>query len=132
MRALAADIGRAPRAEGVDLDPEHVEVGDLAQDLEIPLGLGVEVEVEQDIDVRPRALAHGFQMHAQVAQHGLVDVELGIERRAEAGPPALAGSSPASYMKMLVLSAVNFFSRTSRPSALTPSRSVMAGLYQVG
>ena len=33
---------------------------------------------------------------------------------------------------MLVFSAVNFFSRTSRPIALTPSRSVIAGLYQFG
>src|ERR1700738_2390048 len=33
---------------------------------------------------------------------------------------------------MLVFSAVNFFSHTSRPIALTPSRSVMAGLYQPG
>jgi len=33
---------------------------------------------------------------------------------------------------MLVFSAVNFFSRTSRPIALTPSRSVIAGVYQVG
>jgi hypothetical protein len=33
-------------------------------------------------------------------------------------------------MKMLVLSAPKPFSRTSRPIALTPSRSVIAGLYQ--
>ena len=89
VRAGAADMAQRLGAEGVDLDPEHVEVGDLAQDLEIALGLGVEVEVEQQIDVGPRALADGLQVHAQIAQHVPVDVELGIERRAEAGAPAL-------------------------------------------
>src|SRR6516164_7697034 len=35
-------------------------------------------------------------------------------------------------MKMLVLSAPKPLTRTSRPIALTPSRSVIAGLYQLG
>ena len=88
MRALPADVAQRLGAVAVDLDPEHVEVGDLAQDLQEAFGLGVEVEVEQDVDVGPRAVADRLQMHAQVAQHGAVDVQLGMERRAEARPPA--------------------------------------------
>src|SRR5271166_562018 len=88
MRALLADIGERLRIEAVDLDPEHVEIGDLAQDLQKAFGLGVEVEVEQDIDIGSGSFADRFQMHAQVAQYLALDIELGLKRRAEAGPPA--------------------------------------------
>src|SRR6266480_5002900 len=74
--------------ETVDLDPEHVEVGNGAQDLEIAFSLGVEVEVEQDVDIRPGTLTDGFEMAAQVAQHLAVDIDLRRKRHAETGPPA--------------------------------------------
>src|SRR4029079_7541754 len=89
MRALAADIAERLRIESVDLDPEHVHILDRAQDLQIALGLGVEVEVEQKSNVRAGAVADSFEMHAEIAQPRAVDVDLGLERRAEAGPPAL-------------------------------------------
>jgi hypothetical protein len=88
MRTLPPDVAERFRTETVDFDPEHVEVGDGAQDLQIAFGLGVEIEVEQDIDIRTCAVADGFEMHAQVVQHLAVDIDLGLERRAEAGPPA--------------------------------------------
>ena len=94
MRALAANVAQGLGTVAVDLDPEHVEAGDLAQDLEITLGLGVEVEVEQHVDVGSGAIAQRFQVHAQVAQHGAIHVELGIERRTESRPPALGVLGP--------------------------------------
>src|SRR5713101_1689113 len=93
MRTLTPDIAERFGIEAVDLDPEHVEVGNGAQDLEIAFGLGVEVEVEQDVDLRPGAVADGLQMAAQTAQHLAVDIDLRREGHAETGPPAsrLAG-----------------------------------------
>src|SRR5713226_1064354 len=93
MRTLTPDIAKGFGIEAVDFDPEHVEIGNGAQDLEIAFGLGVEIEIEQDIDIRPRAIADGFEIHAQIAQYLAVDIDLGFERRAESGPPAhrLAG-----------------------------------------
>src|SRR5271155_2076976 len=88
MRALSPDISERFRAKAVDLDPEHVEVFDRAQDLQISFGLGVEVEVEQDVDIGTRAVADRLQVRAQVAQDLAVDIDLGLKRRAEAGPPA--------------------------------------------
>src|SRR3981189_1644127 len=81
------------RTKTVDLDPEHVEVGNGAQDFQIAFGLGVEVEVEQDVDIRSGAVANGLQMHAQIAQYFAVDVDLGLEGYAETGTPTrrLAG-----------------------------------------
>jgi len=64
-------------------------------------------------------------MHAKVAQHGFIDIELRHKRDAKPRPPA--PRSPPSYIKMLVFSAVKPFLRTSAPIALTPSRVVMAG-----
>src|SRR5258708_30395860 len=89
MRTLTSDIAQRFGIEAVDLDPEHVEVGDFAQDLEITFGLGVEIEIEQDIDIRSGAVADGFEMHAQITQYLSLDIDLGFERRAEARPPAL-------------------------------------------
>ena len=88
MRTLAPDIAERFGIETVDLDPEHVEVGNGAQDLEIAFGLGVEVEVEQDVDIRPGALADGFKMCAQVAQYLAVDIDFRRKGRAETRPPA--------------------------------------------
>lgn len=79
MRALPSDITEGFRTEAVDLDPEHVEVGNGAQDLQITFGLGVEVAIQQDVDVRTRAVADRLQMHMQVAQDLAVDVDLGRE-----------------------------------------------------
>src|ERR1700686_5366830 len=88
MRTLTPDIAECFRIKAVDLDPEHVEVGNGAQDLQVTFGLGVEVEVEQNIDVRPGAVADGFEMGAQIAQYLAVDVDLRRKGRAETGPPA--------------------------------------------
>src|SRR5450830_1671501 len=88
MRALPSDIAERFGIETVDLDPEHVKVGDFTQDPEIAFGLGVEVEVEKDVDIGPGAIADRFQMHAQIAQYLAVDIDLGFERHAETGPPA--------------------------------------------
>src|SRR6266702_5270945 len=88
MRALPADIAQRLWIETVDLDPEHVHVPDRPQNLQIAFGLGVEVEIEQEIDIRSRAVADGFEMHAEISQDLAIDVDLGLERRAEAGPPA--------------------------------------------
>src|SRR5215471_17782451 len=88
MRALPADIGKRRRAVAVDLDPEHVEIGNRPQDLQIPLGLRIEVQIEQQIDIRPGAVANGFEMGAQIAQDILVDVEFGNKRDAKSGTPA--------------------------------------------
>src|SRR5262249_38153386 len=79
---------RAPPV-AVDLDPEHVEVRDRAQYFQIAFGLGVEIEIEHEIDVRPSAVVERLEVHAQIPQHLLVDVELGIERPPEAQAPAL-------------------------------------------
>src|SRR5581483_8931089 len=87
MRALAADIAEGLRIEAVDLDPEHVEIRDLAQDPQVAFGLGVEIAVEQDVDVGACAVADCFEMHVQVAQDLAVDIDLGRERRTETGPP---------------------------------------------
>src|SRR5258708_34994944 len=87
MRTLPPDIAEGFRIEAVDLDPEHVEVRNGAQDFQITFGLGVEVEVEQDIDIGPGAIADHLEMRAQIAQHLAVDVDLGLERHAETGPP---------------------------------------------
>src|SRR5258707_11548507 len=95
MRTLTPDIAEGFGIETVDLDREHVEVGNGAQDLEIAFGLGVEVEVEQDVDIRPGALADGFKMYAQVAQHLAVDIDFRRKGRAETGPPA---SRPAGIV----------------------------------
>src|SRR5260370_11978108 len=53
------------------------------------MGFGVEMEVEQEVYIRAGAIVERLQMHAQIAQHILVDVELGIKRPAEARAPAL-------------------------------------------
>ncbi len=53
-----------------------------------PSVLALKLQVEQHVDVGPGAVAQRFQVHAQVAQHTAVDVQLGRERRAEARPPA--------------------------------------------
>src|SRR3954453_16383153 len=87
MRALPADVTERFRIETVDLDPEHVEVRDGAQDLQIALGLGVEVAVKQDVDVGACTVPDRFQMHAQIAQDFAIEVDLGSEGRAEARSP---------------------------------------------
>src|SRR5215472_18027342 len=87
MRAVAPDISERRWAVAVDLDPEHVEIGNLPQDLQIALGLGVEVEIEQQVDIGAGALANGFEMGAQVAENLLVDVEFGRERDTKSRPP---------------------------------------------
>src|SRR5215472_15294311 len=84
-----SDIAERLGAVGVDLDPEHVEVRDRAQYFQIAFGLGVEIEIEHEIDVRPSAVVERLEVHAQIPQHLLVDVELGIERPPEARAPAL-------------------------------------------
>src|SRR5713226_5444524 len=89
MRTLPPDIAEGFGIEAVDLDPEHVEVGNGAQDFQIALGLGVEIQVEQDVDIRSCAVADRFEMHAQIAQDLAVDIDLGFERRAKSRPPAL-------------------------------------------
>jgi hypothetical protein len=48
---LAANVPKRLSVISVDLDPEHVEVGDRAQYFQISFGLGVEIEIEQQIDV---------------------------------------------------------------------------------
>src|SRR6266576_3844794 len=88
MRTLPPDIAERFGVEAVDLDPEHVEIGDGAQDLQIPFGLGVEVEIEQDIDIGSGTVSNGLQVHAQVVQYLAVDIDLRLERRAKTGPPA--------------------------------------------
>src|ERR1700733_3705825 len=88
MWTLPPDITERLRTETVDLDPEHVEVGNGAQDFQIAFGLGIEIEVEQDVDVGSGAVTDGFQMHAQVTQHLAVDIDLGLEGGAETRPPA--------------------------------------------
>src|SRR5215469_12763180 len=95
MRAVAADIGERRRVVAVDLDPEHVEIGDLPQDLQIALGLGVEVEIEQKVDIGAGAVANDFEMGAQVAQNLLVDIEFGNEWDAKSRPP---GSGSAAIV----------------------------------
>src|SRR5438552_14142253 len=89
MRALAADVAQGLRVEGVDLHPEHIHVLYRPEYLQIAFRLGVEVEVEQQIDIGPGAVADRFQMHAEVSQHLAFDIDLWLERRAEARPPAL-------------------------------------------
>src|ERR1700686_3706490 len=89
MRTLPPDIAERFRIEAVDLDPEHVEVGNGAQDFQIAFGLGVEIQVEQDVDIRSGAVADRFKMHPQIAQDLAVDIDLGLERRARSRPPAL-------------------------------------------
>src|ERR1700694_4251135 len=88
MRTLPPDIAKCFGIETVDFDPEHVEVGNGAQDFQIAFGLGVEIKVEQDVDVRPGAIADHFQMRAQVVQYLAVDVDFRREGHAETGPPA--------------------------------------------
>src|SRR3954468_9318017 len=87
MRSLPADVTARFRIETVDLDPEHVEVRDGAQDLQIALRLGVEVAVKQDVAVGASTVPDRFQMHAQIAQDFAIDVDLGSEGRAEARSP---------------------------------------------
>src|SRR5437879_12793855 len=88
MRTLTPDIAECFGIEAVDLDPEHVEVGNGAQDLEITFGLGVEVEVEQDVDIGPGAITDHLDMRAQIAEYLAVYVDLRRKRHAETGPPA--------------------------------------------
>src|SRR5437868_4378728 len=88
MRALSPDKSKRLWIETVDLDPEHVHILDRAQDLQIAFGPGVEVEVEQEVDVGPRAVADRLKMHAEVIHDLAIDIDLWLERRAEAGPPA--------------------------------------------
>src|SRR5262249_16343462 len=88
MRALPADQRQRFRIIAVDLDPEHVEVFDRAQDLQVAFGLCVEIEIQQDIDVRPGTVPNRFEVHAQISQYLPLDVDLGLKRRAEAGSPA--------------------------------------------
>src|SRR6516164_3448013 len=88
MRALSPDEAKRLGIKAVDLDPEHVEVFDRPQDLQIAFGLGVEVEIEQDIDVGAGALADRFKVRAEVAQHLAVDIDFRLERRTESRAPA--------------------------------------------
>src|SRR5262249_34926112 len=83
VRRLATDIAERLGTVGVDLDPEHVDVRDRAQYSQIAFGLGIEAEIEQQIDVRPGAVVERLEVHAQIAQYLLVDVEVGIERPPE-------------------------------------------------
>src|SRR5258706_15799531 len=87
MRTLPPDIAEGFRIEAVDLDPEHVEVGNGAQDFEITFGLGVEVEIKQDVDIGPGAIADRLEMRAQIAQYLAVDVDLRRERHSKTGSP---------------------------------------------
>src|SRR5258708_20233846 len=87
MRTLTPDIAEGFRIEAVDLDPEHVEVGNGAQDLEITFGGGVEVEIKQDVDIGPGAIADRLEMRAQIAQYLAVDVDLRRERHSKTGSP---------------------------------------------
>src|SRR5262249_56683619 len=50
---------------------------------------GVEIEIEHEIDVRPSAVVERLEVHDQIPQQLLVDVELGIERPPDARAPAL-------------------------------------------
>src|SRR6516165_3875298 len=86
MRALAADVTECFRAEGIDLHPEHVDVGDCAENFEIAFGLRVEIEIEEQADIGSSAVAERFEMNAQIAQNGLVDVQLRVIRRSETRP----------------------------------------------
>src|SRR5262249_40589914 len=63
MRALSSDIAERLGIETVNLDPEHVEIFDRSQDLEIAFSLGIEVEVEQYVDIWSSALADHLQMY---------------------------------------------------------------------
>jgi hypothetical protein len=67
--ALPANMRERGGAIAVDLDPEHLDISDRPQDLHIALGLGVEVQIEQQIDIRAGAVAYGFEVGAQIAQH---------------------------------------------------------------
>jgi hypothetical protein len=77
VRALPPDVAQRLRIVAVDLDPEHVEIGERLEDLKIALGLGIEVEIEKQIDIASGPLAHRQQMRAQVAQDVLVDIDSG-------------------------------------------------------
>src|SRR5712691_3294528 len=46
MRALPPYVAERLCVIAVDLDPEHLDIGDRPEDLQVALGLGVEVEVE--------------------------------------------------------------------------------------
>ena len=62
---------------------------DRPQDLEVAFGLGVEIQIEQDVDIRAGPVAQCFEVHDQIAQYAAFDIEVGCERHAEAGSPAL-------------------------------------------
>ena len=59
-----------------------------AQDFEEPLGLGVKIEIEQDVDIGANAVAQGFKVHDEIAQHGAVNIEIGLVRTTETRPPS--------------------------------------------
>src|SRR5262249_46804983 len=88
VRTVTADIAQSLRVVAVDLDPEHLKIGNRPKNLQIALGLGVEVEIEQQIDIRTGAVADCFKMITQIAQHRFVDIQLGDKGNAKPGPPA--------------------------------------------
>src|SRR5215813_6526967 len=92
MRALPANMRERRGAIAVNLNPEHLLIGDRPQDFQITLGLGIEVKIEQQIDIRAGAVAHRFQVSAQIAQNILVDIQFGHERHTEPRPPTARGA----------------------------------------
>ena len=69
MRALPANMRERRGAIAVDLNPEHLDIGDRPENFQIALGFGIEVQVEQQIDIGAGAVAYGFEVGAQIAQH---------------------------------------------------------------
>ena len=88
VRAPASNIGERFRVVGVDLNPEHVQIRNLTEYFHIAFCGAVEIQIEQDIHVRSGAVAKGFQMGSDIAQHLALDIACRLERNPETRPPA--------------------------------------------
>ncbi len=88
MRTVAADIRQRLRVVTVDLDPEHIQIGDFTQNLQITLGFRVKIQIEQNIHIGTGAVAKRFQMRAQIAQDFTLEIDRRRKRRPETRPPA--------------------------------------------
>ena len=85
---LRADVRHSVGMVGVDLDPEESEVGKLCHDAGVALGAGVEVQVQQQVHAVARTVTKRLQRRPYLVDELARDVQLGRERRAEAGKPA--------------------------------------------